>query len=121
MLAYKVFGAGITGLALEAMGRDVASGLTAAGSTKSDAYECTFSVNAFTTVAAGTGAILDSHATKGDSQIIYNGGDNVLKVYPPSGAQLNGLTADLPHLLAPKTSCLFPCISATLWTGILSA
>lgn len=121
MLAYKFFGAGMQGLAVDALLRDVSDTLTATGTGQSTAYACTFAVNAFSTVAAGTGAILDPNASKGDTQLIYNGGANALKVYPVSGASINGLAANVAVTLPVRTACQFHCISATLWTGILSA
>ena len=119
MLAYKLFGAGLTTLAVEAM-KDVATGLTATGSTSADAYEVTFAKNAFSTVSSGTGAILDSDAAPGDSQLVYNGGANALRVYPPTGAQINSLGANAAMLLARNTACEFFCLTTTLWTGVLS-
>ena len=121
MLAYKAFGAGMPGLLLDSMARDVADTLTATGTLQSDAYECTFAINSFSTVASGTGAVLDSEARKGDTQLIYNGGANALKVYPPSGAAINGLATNGGMLLAIRTACQFTCISTTQWTGVLSA
>lgn len=119
MLAYKLFGSGLSTLAVESM-KDVATALTATGTDETDAYEVTFAKNAFTTVAAGTGAILDSDAAPGDSQMIYNGGANAMSVYPPSGAQINALGTNEPMLLPVKTACEFFCLTTTLWTGILS-
>lgn len=119
MLAYKLFASGLNTLSVEAM-KDVATGLTAAGTDETDAYEVTFAKNAFTTVAAGTGAILDSDSAPGDSQMIYNGGANALSVYPTSGAQINALGTDSAMLLPVKTACEFYKLTATLWTGILS-
>ena len=119
MLAYKLFGSGLNTLSVAAM-TDVATGLTATGTTQATAYEVTTAKAAFTTVAAGTGAVLDDQATAGDSQLIYNGGANPLTVYPPSGASFNGLAANGGILIAPSTACEFHCLTATLWTGVLS-
>ena len=119
MLAYKLFGSGLTTLAVESM-KDVTTGLTATGTLQSDAYEVTFAKNAFSTVASGTGAVLDSDAAPGDSQMIYNGGANVLRVYPPSGAAINNLAADSAILLPTATACEFFCLTTTTWIGILS-
>ena len=120
MLAYKLLASGLNSLSVESM-KDVATGLTATGSDQSGAYEVTFAKNAFTTVAASTGAVLDSDAAPGDSQLVYNGGANVLRVYPPSGAQINGLGTNNAMLLATNTACEFFCLTTTLWTGVLSA
>ena len=120
MLAYKLFGSGLNTLTVASMG-DVATGLTAAGTSRTDAYEVTFAKNSFTTVASGTGAILDSDAAPGDSQLIYNGGANVLRVYPTTGAQVNNLGTNNPAFLQPKTSAEFFMLTTTLWTAVLSA
>lgn len=120
MLAYKLFPSGLNTLTVAAM-TDVATGLTATGSNQSGAYEVTSAKNAFSTVAASTGAKLDDQAIAGDSQLIYNGGANALTVYPPSGAQINALGTNAGMLLAIRTSCEFHCLSSTQWTGILSA
>lgn len=120
MLAYKIFSSGVPTLTTDAMCRDVATGLTATGTGQGDAYEVTFDCNAFSTVAANTGAILDSDAVPGDSQLIYNGGANPLFVYPPSGAGFNGQSADAPMILQANTACRFYKLTTTLWTGILS-
>lgn len=121
MLAYKVMGAGVNGFAVEAICLDVASGLTATGTTQADAYSLTAATNAFTTVASGTGAVLSSDATGGDSQLVYNGGANALKVYPPSGQKMNALATDAAMTLAVNTACDFRKLTSTVWTGILSA
>ena len=119
MLAYKLFGSGLNTLTVASI-TDVATGLTAAGTNETNAYEVTFAKNSFTTVAAGTGAILDSDSAPGDTQMIYNGGANALSVYPTSGAQINALGANEPMLLPIKTACEFYKLTTTLWTGILS-
>lgn len=119
MLAYKLFGSGLTTLAVASMA-DAASALTAAGTTQGTAFEVTTAKAAFATVASGAGAVLDSDAAPGDSQLIYNGGANALRVYPPSGAQINALGSNNPMLLATNTSCEFHCLTTTLWTGVLS-
>jgi len=119
MLAYKLFGSGLNTLTIASI-TDVATGLTAAGTTQGTAYECTSAKNAFSTVGAGSGAILDSDAAPGDSQMIYNGGSNALSVYPPSSAQINGLGVNNAILLPTNTACEFYCLTTTLWTGILS-
>ena len=119
MLAYKLFGSGLNTLTIASI-TDVANGLTATGTNQGTAYEVTSAKNAFSTVASGTGAVLDSDAVAGDTQMIYNGGANALTVYPPSGSQINALGANAGMLLPTNTACEFYCLSTTLWTGILS-
>lgn len=120
MLAYKVFGSGVQGLAVQAICQDSESGITATGTNQSTAYSVTTAVASFGTVAAGTGAVLSSQAVSGDSQLVYNGGANPLNVYPPSGAAFNGLPVNIPCVLPVNTACDFRCLTSTLWTGVLS-
>lgn len=119
MLSYKLIGSGLNTLNVESM-KDVATGLTATGSTRTDAYEVTFAKNAFSSVPDGTGAILDSDAAPGDSQLVYNGGANVLRVYPTTGATINNLAANSPALVPTATACEFFMMSTTAWVGVLS-
>lgn len=121
MLSYKITGSGVNSLTVAAMGQDAAYDLTATGTTQADAYVLAAASNAFSTVASGTGAVLYSVTVAGDSQMVYNGGANALKVYPPSGEKLNALATDAPMTLAVNTACLFSKLTPTVWTGILSA
>ena len=98
----------------------VGSGLTAIGTTQTDAYALVYAVNEFTTVATDTGAVLPSSST-GMSITVYNGGANPLKLYPNSGATINGLASNAAMLLQKNTAVTFTCVSATRWIGILSA
>jgi len=121
MLGYKVMGAGIPGLAVQALCMDAATGIAAAGTTQGTATSLTAAVNFLSTVASGAGVVLSASATGGDSQLIFNGGSNAVKVYPPSGAKINGLATDAPALLAINTACEFWCGSSTQWAAVLSA
>ena len=118
-LGHKLFGSGLRTLQVAAIGNDVESGLTATGTNQATAYALTAADNEFTTVASGTGAVLYG-GTPGDSQLVFNGGANTLKIYPPSGSQINGLTTNLGVLIPTGTSCIFKCLTSTRWTGILS-
>lgn len=120
MLAYKVMGAGIQGLAVQALCLDAESGITATGTNQATAYALTTASAEFTTVASGTGAVLSSQAVPADSQLVYNGGANPLNVYPPSGCNFNGQATNAAMLLQPATACLFVMVSSTRWTGVLS-
>jgi hypothetical protein len=121
MLGWKVFGAGIPGLATQAICQDAQSALVAAGTTQGTALELTSADSEVATVASGAGVILASTGTPGDTQTVYNAGANPLKVYPPSGKSINGLAANLPMLLGTNTGCLFKFVSTTRVFGVLSA
>ena len=95
--------------------------LTATGTIQTDALEVTNRMNVFSTVASGTGAKLSSISGAGFAQSIYNGGANVLHVYPDSGSKINSLATNGSMLLATSTACRFERVSATQWIGNLSA
>ena len=121
MLGYKLFQAGFETLAIAAAVQDVGTGIVAAGTTQGTATVLTNAVNDIGTVAAGSGVSLWTTATAGDSQIVYNRGANAVKVYPPSGAKINGLSTNTPHVLAPSTACEYWFSSTTTVIGVLSA
>ena len=119
MLSYKVFG-NVSDLLLLSVCKDVGTAISAAGTTQGTATQLTNAENFLTTVAAGSGVILDSQASAGDSQFIYNGGANPVNVYPPSGARIQVLATNLPMILPVGTSVNLYCASTTLWAGVLS-
>ncbi len=98
-----------------------AESLTAIGTTQATAYTVLAEVNRFSTVASGTGAILDSTKGRGEVQSIFNDGANNLSVYPPVGGEINDLGTNSAILLAPNTAVEFTKITDLIWTGILSA
>ena len=120
MLGHKLFSAGLQGPLSEALCKDTAS-VSAAGTTQGTATELTAADNEVTTVASGAGVILSSNLAAGDVQTVFNAGANPLKVYPPSGMQINSLSSNASMLLAVNTGCLFKCISSTRVFGVLSA
>jgi len=98
----KLVGMGAPAAGAGFMVGDVASGLTATGSTQGTALAITANFNQFTTVAASTGAVLPALSsspqlgvTNGDSIEVFNAGANALAVYPPSGSSINGLSANI--------------------------
>ena len=119
-LGHKVNAAGIPALAVLSLSQDVAEGLTAAGTNQATAYAMTAADNEFTTVAAGTGAVLYA-GSPGDEQLVFNAGANALKVYPPSGSKINALPTDQAVLIPKNTACTFKCLTTTRWVGVLSA
>ena len=96
------------------------SGLTATGTTQADAYPLIGQNNFFSTVASGTGALLNSTWSQGDSQTVYNGGANPLTVYPPSTHKINELPTNSGMILPVKTAVTFIKSATTQWTGVLS-
>lgn len=121
MLGYKVFGSGISGLSTQALCQDAKASISAAGTTQSDATELTNADNEITTVVSGSGVVLYSNATAGDTQSVFNAGSNPLKVYPPSGQRINGLPLNAHMYLGLNTGVILKKVSATRWFGVLSA
>ena len=117
-LAHKMMGSGINQLAVASL-FDVGPGLTATGTNQATALQLTNADNEFTTVAAGTGAILYA-GSPGDEQSVYNGGANILRIYPDSGAKINSLPANQAVLIPINTAAIFKRMTATRWAGVIS-
>ena len=100
--------------------QDVGMNLTAAGTTQTDAQLLIGGINHLGTVASGAGVRLNV-CPVGVSQMVYNGGANTLKVYPPSGYNINQLTANANITLPIYTSCLFITLNTTQIIALLSA
>ena len=98
-----------------------AESLTATGTTQATAYTVLAEVNRFSTVASGTGAILDSTKGRGEVQAVFNDGANALRVYPPVSGEINNLGTNTAILLAPQSAVEFTKITDLIWTGVLSA
>ena len=120
MLGYKLFASGLNGLSVSAIVQDVGTAISAAGTTQGTATALTNTLNWLGTVAAGAGVVLYA-GSAGDCQIVYNGGTNAVNVYPPSGANINQLAANIPHVLATHTACEYWFLSSTQIVGVLSA
>ena len=104
-----------------AVNGSIATGLTAAGTTISDALDLNADTNVIGTAASGSGVQLPA-CESGDSVEIYNGGANACTVYPDGAtSQINGLSAGSGFLLATNTSCYCRKITATRWIAFLSA
>ena len=100
--------------------QDVSPSLTATGTTQATALLVFNGIAYVGTVAAGTGVVLFP-GNPGTSQRVYNAGANALKIYPTSGAQINGLGTNNPMTLATNTLCEFYNLTATQTVGNLSA
>jgi hypothetical protein len=120
-IARQVMGAGFSAGQALAIGGGVASAVSAAGTTITDATDLGQAVNVVTTVAADSGVQLPA-AAPGDEVWVYNSGANALKVYPDaSTSKFNDLTAGAAYLLATNTGALHKCVSATQWVVLMSA
>jgi len=99
----------------------VATALTAAGTTISDALDLLADTNVIGTAASGSGVQLPS-CEIGDSCEVYNGGANTVVVYPDATAnQINAIAAGSGFNLATNTSCFCRKITSTRWIAFLSA
>lgn len=120
-LAARIVSAGLSAINAQAIQGTVAAGLTALGTTQANALAIGADVNQFTTVAAGTGAVLPP-MNPGDSCVIFNKGANALLVYPPVGGTINSLGLNAGYSVATATpSCYVRCISPTVFIASQSA
>ena len=99
------------------------TGISAAGTTQATATQLRAQNSDVETVASGSGVILNSllPVMPNTEQTVFNSGANVLKVYPPTGMQINDLTTNVAMNLAPNTGVLFKVVSSTRVFGVLSA
>lgn len=100
---------------------DVSVSVSAAGTTQATATILIGGLNWITTAAASSGVLLNAAAITGSSQAVYNGGANAVKVYPPTGAQINGLGANNPMTLGTNSFCECWFLSSTQVVANLSA
>ena len=121
MLGWKAFGAGLSLPLASAVCQDVATALSAAGTTQGTATELSAADSEVTTVASGAGCVLSSKLAPGDSQTVFNAGANALKIYPPSGMQINALPTNAAMTLGTNTGCFYKCVSTTRVFAVLSA
>lgn len=99
----------------------VTTGISAAGTNQGSATGITANINVVSTVASGTGVILNGVTSIGCPVIVYNGGVNPLIVYPNSGQSINSLPANTGHVLNKNTTCCYYNVSTTQWIAVLSA
>lgn len=92
--------------------RSSATGLTATGTTQGTALLLAADYNEVSTVAAGSGVVMPA-TSSGASITVWNRGANALKVYPPSGGAINGLSANAPFVIMAGYSNTFEATSST--------
>lgn len=122
--ARNVMGAGISALAALAENGFLTDNLTATGSTQVTAFQMSADTSVFTTVAAGTGALLTPAAivTPGDEMQVANLGANALLVYPPLGGNINGGATNVGFSIpVGKTAALTARVGGLNWIAVLSA
>jgi NADPH:quinone reductase-like Zn-dependent oxidoreductase len=97
-----------------------ASGLSAAGTSQSDATAIAAQTNQFTTVGANQGARMP-WPEQGDFIFVANAGANALRVYPHYGHYINALAADAFFSLPAGKNALFWAATGDRWYALLSA
>lgn len=117
-----MMGAGLSGAAAVAVGTGTfATGLTAAGSSATDALQLTADFNVVTTTASSTGVKLPDVEVGSDITVV-NGGANALLVYPPTGCQLNNQTVTTAgRTIGAGKAGIFRRGSAVHWSAIADA
>lgn len=86
--------------------------LVATGTTAADALGLINDWNLVGTTAAGSGVKILPLKPGNDIQV-FNAGANSLKVYPPSGFQIDALGVDQPYVLAAGKLRIFECWGLT--------
>ncbi len=99
---------------------DTDTGVSAAGTTQGTAQLLVKSMTVLSTVASGAGVLLLPNLI-GVPQMVYNGGANACKVYPPSGYSINQLSANTALTLPINTAVMFWTVSSTQLVAFLSA
>lgn len=104
-----------------------ANGLTATGTTRTDALQLAAQINRVTTAAASTGVNLPASATAGIGAIItlYNAGANAIKVYGLGSDTIDGTAGATGVTLTNALRCFYTCVAANTWIsaqlGVVSA
>ncbi len=118
--AKNIMQGGVSAGTADAINGQIASGLTAAGTTQGTALLISADTNLFSTVGSGAGAVLYA-GQSGDSCDVYNGGANALAIYPPSGSRFNQVAVNGSISLGTSTMCTIRIVSATQCIVNLSA
>ncbi len=100
MIPSQVMSAGLSAQAVRTLIGETLTGLTAAGTTTTDALVLTATNNFIATCAAGAGVRLKS-GEPGQYAMIFNGGVAAVNVYPPTGGTHNGMAANIPAVVQP--------------------
>jgi len=103
------------------LSQSLVTGLVGAGTSQGTATPLTANINIATSVPSGTGFILPTLTPDGNSihagtQItLVNRGSNIASLYPPSGAQIEGLGANNPSGVMPGGSIIATFAGSAQW------
>lgn len=120
-LAQRLAAAGLSAAASQAILGTVAASFTAAGSNQGGAPLLPADTTNVTAGGAGTGVILPV-MNQSDSLEVYNGTGAALLLYPPTGAAINGGSANAAYSIASATPyCNVRCINPTTYIATQGA
>jgi hypothetical protein len=120
-LPSRLMGSGVGAQAAVNICGDAVTGLTAAGSSNTNALQLSAAINNVTTTAASTGVKLPPTEV-GGSIVVANLGANALLVYPAELSQINALTVTTGGFsVAAGKVAVFTGVSGTNLIGMLGA
>jgi len=99
----------------------LATGLTAAGTTKDDALALSSDVNVVSTVGSGAGVKLPSSSSGNVRVTVRNTGANSLLVYPDAGGAIDGGSADAAVTVKVGETFHFHSTSPLTWVTTLTS
>lgn len=89
--------------------------VAAAGTTQGTATALTTTVSQVTSASGGTADGVRLTYQSGQGQFVANESGATVKVYPPTGASIDDLSANAAYSLADNAHKQFRCVSATKW------
>lgn len=96
--------------------------MTAAGSAQGDAANLSAGLNYVASADGTKGVILPSSSAPGGIVYVYNlHATNGLKVYPPSGGDINDGSSNAAVTIEGKTLAVFVNVDDTTWAAIYTA
>jgi len=121
-LASDVMKGGFSAFGARAIGGQVQSAVSGAGTTISDATALTASINVVTTCASGAGVALPDCEIGDEVEILNLVSGNACVVYPPTSSdQINQLSAGSGFQLAANTAVKIRRFTSTRFIAWLSA
>ena len=115
----RVLASGVNSMSTVAICGDGGFGLTATGTTASDAYQINRIYSEFTTVPSSANGAKLPQTEEGASILISNAGANTMELYPyDTNSTINGLTK---ITIKKDHSVLVFAVSKTAWRTLMSA